>query len=112
MCGHDIEVVDTFTFLGVTFSKTRLFTAAKNTNVQQAHKALFSIYRNIRNLDIHIDGQLKLFDSTIVSSLTHECEVWSFDDLAILENIHTDFIVYFKCKEEHPAVMLYGEWGR
>ena len=112
MCGHDIEVVDTFTFLGVTFSKTRLFTAAKNTNVQQAHKALFSIYRNIPNLDIHIDGQLKLFDSTIVSILTHECEVWSFDDLAILENIHTDFIVYFKCKEEHPAVMLYGEWGR
>ena len=50
MCGHDIEVVDTFKFLGVTFSKNRHFTAAKNNNVQQAHTALFSLYRKNESL--------------------------------------------------------------
>jgi len=42
-------------FWVLRFSKTDFFTAAKNTNVQQAHKALFSVYRNIRNLDLPLD---------------------------------------------------------
>ena len=47
------------------------FRAAKNNNAQQVCKALFSLYRKIRNLDLPIDCQLKLFDSTIVPILTY-----------------------------------------
>lgn len=113
MCGHDVEVVDSFKFLGVTFSKNRLFTTAKNNNVQQARKALFSLYRKIRNLELPIDCQLKLFDSTIVPILTYGCEVWGFGDLSAIERIHTDFLKYIlNVKKSTPHVMLYGELGR
>jgi len=44
------------------------------------------MYRNIRNLDLPLDCQLKLFDSTIVPLLTYVCEDWCFGDLAIVEN--------------------------
>jgi len=100
-------------FWGVTFSKNRLFTAANNNNVQQARKALISMYRNIRNLDLPLDCQLKLFDSTIVSMLTYGCTVWGFGDLAIVEKNRTDFPKYIlNVKNSTPYVMLYGELGR
>ena len=108
MCGHDIKVVDTFNFLGATFS-----TAAKNDNVQQAHKALFSLYRKNRNLDLPLDCQLKLFYSTNVPILTYGCEVSGFGDLAIVEKNHTDFLNYIlNVKKSTPQVMLHGELGR
>ena len=50
-----IEVVDTFKFLGVMFSKNRQFTLAKRLSVDQAKKAMFSVYKKIRNLDLPID---------------------------------------------------------
>ena len=74
-CGHDLEVVDTFRNVSVTFLQNRLFTAANNNNVQQARTHLFSLYRNNGNLDLPIDCQLKRFDSTIVPMLMYGCDV-------------------------------------
>jgi len=60
------DVVNTVKYLGVIFSKNRRFLAAKQHSVDQARKALFSLYTKIRNLYLPVDCQLNIFDKTMV----------------------------------------------
>ena len=77
-----LEEVDTFKYLGVLFSKTRSFFKTKQHVAEQARKAMFSLLRKIRYLDLPIDCQINLFDSTILPILTYGCEIWGFGDLS------------------------------
>ena len=108
-----LEVVDCFKYLGVVLPKSRSFYQSKKHIVDQARKALFGLYRKIRNLELPIDCQLKLFDNTIVPILTYGCEIWGYGDLTIIERVHTDFMKYIlNVKKCTPHIMLYGELGR
>ena len=108
-----LEVVDCFKYLGVVLPKSRSFYQTKKHVVEQARKALFGLYRKIRNLELPLDCQLKLFDNTIIPILTYGCEVWGFGDLSAIEKVHTDFMKYIlHVKKSTPHVMLYGELGR
>ena len=89
-----LEVVDCFKYLGVVLPKSRSFYQTKKHVVEQARKALFGLYRKIRNLELPLDCQLKLFDNTIIPILTYGCEVWGFGDLSAIEKVHTDFMKY------------------
>ena len=53
-----LEVVDCFKYLGVVLPKSRSFYQTKKHIVDQARKALFGLYRKIRNLELPIDCQL------------------------------------------------------
>ena len=89
-----LEVVDCFKYLGMVLPKSRSFYQTKKHVVEQARKALFGLYRKIRNLELPLDCQLKLFDNTIIPILTYGCEVWGFWDLSAIEKVHTDFMKY------------------
>lgn len=81
--------------------------------VEQARKALFSLYKKIRNLELPIDCQLKLFDNTILPILTYGCEIWGFGDLSMIDKVQTDFFKHIlHVKNSTPHIMLYGELGR
>ena len=81
--------------------------------VEQSRNALFALYRKIRNLDLPIDCQLKLFDNTIVPILTYGCEVWGCGDLSTIDKVQTDFFKHIlHVKTSTPHAMLYGELGR
>jgi len=111
--GKQIEVVDSFKYLGIIFSKNRLFASAKKHLCEQAKKALFSLKRKIRNLDLSIDCQIKLFEATIIPILTYGCEVWGNFDVSLLEKVHTDYLKYIlNVKTSTPHIMLYGDLGR
>ena len=108
-----IEIVDAFKYLGVLLAKTCSFLQTKKHAADQARKALFGLYQKIRNLELPIDCQLKLFDGMILSILTYGCEVWGFGDLSIIEKVHTHAIKrILNVKQSTPHVMLYGELGR
>jgi len=63
----------------------------KNHVVNPARKALFGLYTKIRNLDLSIACQLKLFDNLVVPILTYGCELWGFGDLPGIEKVHNYF---------------------
>ena len=65
--GHNIEVVDCFTYLGDVFSKNISFLQTKKHAVEHSRKVSFCLYRKNRNLDLPIDCQLKLFDNTVLA---------------------------------------------
>ena len=73
------------------FFKTRSFNISKKHVVKQARKALCSLYQKIRNLDLPIDCQIKLFDNMVLPILTYACVVWGFGDLSMIDKVQTDF---------------------
>ena len=90
--GHEIEQVNTYKYLGTVFAKSGSFLHARKHTVQQAQKALYLLYSRIYNLNLPIDLQLQLFDSTILPILTLGCETWGYEDTTILERINLSFL--------------------
>jgi len=65
IAGNNIEIVDSYKYLGVYFSFNGSFYKARSQLVSQARKAMYLLYKRIYNLHLPINIQLKLFDHTI-----------------------------------------------
>lgn len=110
---HVIDVVDSYKYLGVIFSKNGSFLKARKYIAEQSRKALHYLYTRINNLNLPIDLQIKLFDHTIIPIMTFGCEVWGFEDTTILERIHVEFLRFItKTKKSTPHYVLCAELGR
>ena len=71
------------------------------------------LYKRIYNLSLSIDLQLKLFDQTILPILTYSCKIWGFENIDMLERIHSDFLRKItNSRKSTPLYMLYAELGR
>jgi hypothetical protein len=64
------------------------FCTARKKITEQAHKALFAVYRKNRNISIHVDLQLKLLDSLVSPILLYASEVWGFENKESIEKVH------------------------
>ena len=88
---NNFEVVDSFKFLGIMFFlKKPKFCKGQISHSRTSQKSLYSLFVKIRNLDLPLDCQIKLFDNTVVPILLYACEVWGYGDLNCIEQIHTD----------------------
>ena len=81
----ELEVVDQYTYLGVTFNYNNTFSKSIEKQISQAKKAMFSLITKSRRLQIPIDITLDLFDKLVLPILTYECEVWSHSNLKLIE---------------------------
>ena len=86
-----IEIVDSFSYLGLMFKYNGNFRDARKKLANQAQKSLFSIYKNIRNQNIPIDIQLKLFDAMVEPILLYGSEIWGYENGKIIEQVHLSF---------------------
>jgi hypothetical protein len=59
--------------------------------MDQARKALYCLHRELRNISIPIDLQLKLFDKLIFPILTYGCEIWGYENTKQIEKLHLQF---------------------
>lgn len=111
--GKKLEIVDTFTYLGVLFKYNGCFIETRNKRIEQAHKALFSIYKLIQNESIPIDVKLKMFDSMVEPILLYGSEVWGFEDMYLIEQVHLKFCKrILRVRNTTANFMVYGELGR
>ncbi|KAK6185461.1 hypothetical protein SNE40_007689 [Patella caerulea] len=105
LLNRDLEICDSYNYLGVVFSKGCSFAQAQPRIKNQASKALHLLYSRIHNLNLPIDCQLKLFDHTILPILLNGCEIWGFGDLSPIETIHNQFLSnILKVKKKYPSV--------
>ena len=110
---NKIEICDGFTYLGLKFNYNGSFMLAKKTLIEQAQKAMYSVFRKIQNLPLAIDLQLKLFDTLILPILTYCCEVWGFENITEIERVHLNFCKrILRIRQTTPNFMVYGELGR
>ena len=111
--GDNIDVVDEFVYLGVTFSNNGNFSKTKLNLVEQGRKAMFSVLRKTRKLSLPIDIQLQMFDSMVSPILFYGSEVYGFEDCSMIKSIFLQFykiILHFKKSASNNT--LYGELGR
>ena len=60
----ELEIVNEYKYLGILLSRNGSFSQNKKYLAQQANKALFSLFRKSRNLNLSIDLQIELFNKS------------------------------------------------
>ena len=76
--GENLDVIDSYIYLGITFKYNGSFVDARKRLVEHDQKSLFAIHKKIRNQNIPIDLQLKLFDSLVELIILYGSEVLGF----------------------------------
>ena len=102
-----LDVVTDYKYLGIYFAKNGLFTLAKKQVAEQANKALFSLLKRIKDLDLPYDLQIDIFNKTIKPILLYGSEIWGYGNCDIIECVHLKFLKYiFKLKKSTPSHMI------
>lgn len=110
---QNIEICDSYTYLGLIFNYNGNFYKSRNKLVEQAQKALYALYYKVNNISIPIDLQLKLFDSLVAPILTYSSEIWGFENKSNIEKIQLQFCKkILNLRSSTPNFMVYGELGR
>ena len=111
--GQALDIEDGFVYLGTLFSYNGRFIKNSQRLADHARKAMFSVLRKSRKLQLTDDLQLQIFDSMVVPILLYSSEVTGFENPEILERICLQFYkIILIVKKTTPNVMLYGELGR
>ena len=81
--------------------------------VEQSQKALYAIYYKLRNINLPLDLQFKLFDCMVGPILMYASEIWGYENVDMIEKIHLNFLKRtLKVRSSTPNYMVYGETGR
>jgi hypothetical protein len=108
-----IELVNSFKYLGMTFFKNGNWTRSQKTIAQHASIALHNLFGIFRNVELHLSQKIKMFDTLITSILNFGAEVWGNQPATDIELIHTKFLRRILCvKKSTHLSALYGETGR
>ena len=110
----ELEIVSSFSYLGIIFSTGGSFSNAQKTLAGQAQKAVFKLNSYLYNFDTlttrHI---LELFDKLVSPILNYGAEVWGFFKANQIERAHLQFCKRLlgvkKCTQNN---FIYGELGR
>ena len=109
---NEIEITDVYKYLSIYLGRSGSFVVAKKHISEQANKALFSLLKKIRSLNLPYDIQIYMFNKMIKPILKYGCEVWGMGNFDVLERIQLNFFKYiFTLKKSTPSFMIYGELG-
>lgn len=59
---------------------------------EQANKAMFSLLKKIRKLELPFDLQVDMFNKTIRPILMYGCEIWGFGNMDIIRKSTTKIL--------------------
>ena len=108
----ELEIEDRYKYLGIILSRNGSFVEAKKHIAEQGNKALFSLLRKSRQLQLPYDIQIELFEKTIKPILLYGCEIWGYGNLDVIERVQLKYFKYiFNMKKSTPSYMVYGKLG-
>lgn len=110
----EIQIVNSFSYLGIVFTPGGSFSNAQSTLAGQAQKAIFKLnsylYKFIDISPIHV---LDLFDKLVLPVLNYGAEVWGFHKANNIERVHLQFCKrLLGVKKTTQNNFIYGELGR
>ena len=110
---EQIEIVNEFKYLGINFGRSGSFNKAKQYLCEQATKAMYSVIRKTRQLQLSIPLQLELFDKLVTPILLYGSEVWGYERLDLIERLQLKFLkLILNVRKSTPTYMILGELGR
>ena len=84
--GATVEVVFEYKYLGTVFSYNNKFMKAIKAQCSSANiKQFFLFLKKCRKLDLPLDIQHDLFDKCILPILLYGSEIWSFENIDLLD---------------------------
>ena len=102
-----------YIYLGICFNWNGSFVKAKTLLHFKASKAMYSLIQKGRRLNLPTDVMLKLFDMCVEPILLYDCEVWGYENVDILEKVHTKICKFiFGVSKFSHNMPIYGELGR
>ena len=111
--GTQLEIVDSFIYLGVRLSSNGSFFKAQKHLSEQASKALYSLNSLFDKTCLCIEDKLRLFDALILPIMNYGCEVWGFHDSQDVEKVHIRFLKrILGVRQQTCNMAVYGELGR
>ena len=106
---EEVEVKDSYTYLGLLFNYNGNLCQGRNKLVDQAQKDMYALYRKNYNLAIPVDLQLKLYDSLVTPILLYGV----LNVYLILKKIHLQICKRaLSVRSSTPIFMVYGELCR
>jgi Reverse transcriptase (RNA-dependent DNA polymerase) len=78
--GETLDIVDTYTYLGVVFERGSKWALTKKRNITAMRKAMFAMMHRIQELKIESPLlQCSLFDALVAPVISYGCEMWAID---------------------------------
>lgn len=110
----NLEIVSTFSYLGIVFSSGGSFSHTQVTLAGQAQKAIFKLNSYLYKFnDIPPKQTLDLFDKLVSPILNYGAEVWVFFKANHIERVHVQFCNrLLGVKKTTQNNFIYGELGR
>ena len=109
----EIEIVNSFNYLGIVLSSGGAFIKATNTLSGKALRAMNSLLSITKTTQVPINIMLNLFDTFDLSILNYACEIWGFTNAENIERVHRKFCKWLlNVKMSTNNLSLYGEIGR
>ena len=68
-----------FIYFGVTFTHNGSFVKHKNCSQEQGRKAMFSVLKKIKKLNLPFDIHLQMFDCMVAPILMYGSEVYGYE---------------------------------
>ena len=109
----NIEVVESYVYLGSSINFNGNFHVAIKKQIVQAKRALFALKSKREKFKLPIDIYLNLFDTMVMPILLYGCEIWGYSNITKIEIFYKDFLKStLKLNTQTPNCMVYGELGR
>ena len=110
--GTKLYIVYSYKYLGVHFNHNGKFTVDKNDLCCKGSRAMFSLLRKCKQLQLPIDIQLQLFDVLVKPVVLYGCKVWAHEGTEVVEKLHLRFCKYILSLNKSTCTsMVYGELG-
>ena len=115
--GNQIEVVNSFKYLGNVFSSNGHWSKAHDFNATQANKAYFGLLQILKNVGtLPVNVLFKIFDSKLKPILLFGNELWGTSSCKVIEQFHIKFCRYVLgvsvSSKSIPHCAIRGELGR
>jgi hypothetical protein len=108
-----VDVVWDYKYLGVKFNYNNKFKKAQQLQLSLANRAMFSLLRKCRQLNLPLDIQLELFEKCVHPILLYGCEIWAYENMDVVTKLQLRFLkLLLGVKVSTPTCMVLGELGR
>lgn len=105
-----LDVVNKFTYLGVTLYANGCYYQTQKTYSKQIHKALYSLNKLFGIVSLNINEKMKLFNSMISPVLNYGAEIWGFHKSPDIERVYVKFLKQIlNVRQQTTHVSVYGE---
>ena len=110
--GNNVEVVFSYTYLGVLFNYNNKFNEAQKNLCLSGNRAMFSLLKRCRKLHLPIDIQLDLFEKCVQPILLYGCEVWGSQSIDLVSRAQLRFLkLALGVHKTTPSCMIFGDLG-